>query len=562
VRYWRCVIPMILLLTLLLNCKDAFDVQAPQVEVLSPMDGSQAVGDVQIVVRARDANLSKVLVYMDDQFIHESTEDSFGFVYNIPDSNKHTIKARATDRRGNWGVASIMVNPVAELQITSVPSGANVWLNGQETGDTTDCLLTDVKPGLHTVKLTKPGCFDWEDTVTVVYKQRAKVEATLVADVGSVQVSSSPTGATVWLDGQNTGNNTNCTISDVPTGLHTLKLTKTDYWDWQDTVTVTLGGTSARDATLTPNPYPDSLIAAITLGDYYNPCALAWNSTNNRIYCANSGKDNVSVIDCVTNQVVSTVSTGSYPCAIAWNPMNNLVYVANKNSDNVTVFDAATNAYVTTIRVCYVTGYDEPVDVVCNPTGNKVYCSRDGYGSADTIVVISGATNQVVARIPIENGAGALEWNATNNKLYTGSSYKVTVIDGTTDQVVTTVSVPGFVDGFAWNETNNAIYCSHGGTMSVIDGANNQLITTISSVGSDVKAIVWNRANNKIYGADLSTDKLVIIDCWTNSVVARLDAICYTTRGLAYDAQGNRIYATYNNTSGTGRVMVVGARRQ
>jgi YVTN family beta-propeller protein len=71
----------------------------------------------------------------------------------------------------------------------------------------------------------------------------------------------------------------------------------------------------------------NQVIATIQVGD--GPWALVWNSTNNKVYCANWGSDNVSVIDGATNQVIATIQVGRYPCALVWNSTNNKVYCAN-----------------------------------------------------------------------------------------------------------------------------------------------------------------------------------------------------------------------------------------
>ncbi|MDH4241294.1 MAG: hypothetical protein OEW48_17180, partial [Phycisphaerae bacterium] len=49
-----------------------------------------------------------------------------------------------------------------------------------------------------------------------------------------------------------------------------------------------------------------------------SPIALVYNTTNNRIYCANYGSDNVTVIDGATNSVITTITAGDHPLALAY----------------------------------------------------------------------------------------------------------------------------------------------------------------------------------------------------------------------------------------------------
>ncbi|MCX6844322.1 MAG: YncE family protein, partial [candidate division WOR-3 bacterium] len=79
------------------------------------------------------------------------------------------------------------------------------------------------------------------------------------------------------------------------------------------------------------------------------PSALCYNPQNNKVYCANFGADNVTVIDGASNSVITSVPVGHYPSALCYNPQNNKAYCANRTcSDNVTVIEGATNAIITT----------------------------------------------------------------------------------------------------------------------------------------------------------------------------------------------------------------------
>ena len=71
---------------------------------------------------------------------------------------------------------------------------------------------------------------------------------------GSIRVTSTPTGARVFLDGTDKGLNTDCTLTNISTGSHSLKLTMTGYTDFLSTVSVTAGQTATVNATMTQAP--------------------------------------------------------------------------------------------------------------------------------------------------------------------------------------------------------------------------------------------------------------------------------------------------------------------
>ena len=73
---------------------------------------------------------------------------------------------------------------------------------------------------------------------------------------------------------------------------------------------------------------------------------MAVNPVTNKIYVANYGSNNVTVIDGATN-ATTTVAAGTSPYAVAVNPVTNKIYVANHGSANVTVIDGATNGTTT-----------------------------------------------------------------------------------------------------------------------------------------------------------------------------------------------------------------------
>lgn len=99
-----------------------------------------------------------------------------------------------------------------------------------------------------------------EYTVNVVVDDGTgrTVEGSLVISVvittGTIEVDSSPAGARVYLDGDDTGNITPYIITGVEQGEHTIELTRSQCKDREDTVTVVAGETTYVNWELTPAP--------------------------------------------------------------------------------------------------------------------------------------------------------------------------------------------------------------------------------------------------------------------------------------------------------------------
>jgi hypothetical protein len=85
---------------------------------------------------------------------------------------------------------------------------------------------------------------------------------------GSINVTSEPEGAEIYLD-NNPKEKTPRTITEVPTGPHTIKLTRGEYQDWSDdNVLVKAGETTSVHANLTLTP---STTANLTLSSTATP---------------------------------------------------------------------------------------------------------------------------------------------------------------------------------------------------------------------------------------------------------------------------------------------------
>ncbi len=106
-----------------------------------------------------------------------------------------------------------------------------------ETGSTVDWTVAGAL-GTYTVTVTvndgKGGTAEGSCSVTVE----------VLVTAGSIDVKSSPAGATVYIDGTDTGNITPYVITDIDEGDHTIKLALTEHKDKEGTVTVNAGETT------------------------------------------------------------------------------------------------------------------------------------------------------------------------------------------------------------------------------------------------------------------------------------------------------------------------------
>jgi hypothetical protein len=152
------------------------------------------------------------------------------------------------------------------LSVTSNPKGADIYVDGRYQGST-PAVVSGLSPGSHTVRVQKVGYDEFISTVTIYSGQRTQLPVTFSpqpANVGSIEVSSSPAGASLFLDGHYMGLTSSVDSTDLTSvrpGLHTVQLTLEDYQTYTHTVQVTAGGIVTINAQLSPvppGPAPDT----------------------------------------------------------------------------------------------------------------------------------------------------------------------------------------------------------------------------------------------------------------------------------------------------------------
>jgi hypothetical protein len=91
---------------------------------------------------------------------------------------------------------------------------------------------------------------------------------------GSIDITSSPWGADVYIDGLYKGR-TPLTAGNVPAGMHEIILSKEGYEDYKQNITVTSGKTFTFKKTLTV-PKPDIHITVTATNTGYRPPKCYW----------------------------------------------------------------------------------------------------------------------------------------------------------------------------------------------------------------------------------------------------------------------------------------------
>jgi hypothetical protein len=115
------------------------------------------------------------------------------------------------------------------ITVTSRPPGAQVEIDGRALARPTPAVAIDLGPGAHRVRVGKDGLAPVERMVTIAAGEHAVVDVSLASGRRTVQVRSTPTGASVFLDGQLALGQTPTNVEVVDDDFHELRVELTGY---------------------------------------------------------------------------------------------------------------------------------------------------------------------------------------------------------------------------------------------------------------------------------------------------------------------------------------------
>ncbi|HNJ81843.1 MAG TPA: PEGA domain-containing protein, partial [Methanoregulaceae archaeon] len=171
-----------------------------------------------------------------------------GSRYTVLMGSQPDQKAYATNFQG--GVFTYFF--LEGLQDSSKDTNRDDWVSAEEAfryaGPKTEYYLTSRQ---------NPRMYDGDPSHDILLAGESDTDPT---PIGTISLTSTPSGATVYLDGVNKGV-TPVMLTGIPSGNHQVKLTKSDYQDYTIDVIVTTGTTTYVSATLSLTPTPTARIS-------------------------------------------------------------------------------------------------------------------------------------------------------------------------------------------------------------------------------------------------------------------------------------------------------------
>jgi len=301
--------------------------------------------------------------------------------------------------------------------------------------------------------------------------------------------------------------------------------------------------------------------------------SMAYDPASNRLFVANGGSNNLTVINQTTGAIVSTgllIGHGSVYYSTAYDPVNGNIYAASNAgggsaSGNITVVNGATArsvANITTsnfpigvttaasgdvfvvnqgpatqapepnVTVLNVTNslpiasvplYVSPSEVAFDPGENSLYVvdnsGNDIYRINGTSGSISGVERGGPLPVP-STYVLPLAYDPRNGDIYVVDNDR-TAIDVFTSAHVFLKSIPVGPNptGIAYDGENGTIFVSQDlyGNVSIIDGSTNQVLSTTLKLGAfaNLGAVAYDPHNNTVYVANLGADNVTAFNAST-----------------------------------------------
>lgn len=250
-------------------------------------------------------------------------------------------------------VSAAIGSDTATIYVTSSPSGATA--TDSATGDkitTPDSFIvyTTGTPTHHYITVSKNGYYDYYYDAGIPAKDdyiQVNAVLTPIQTTGYLSVSSSPSGANVYVDGIYKG--TSPVTVSVSAGSHSVRMDKSGYDSWTGSTSVTAGQTAYVSAPLNPS---------VTYGYLY-------------VYSSPSNAD----------VYINGVYKGDTPFTIGLNPGTYQVMVKKAGYTSYSTTSSVYTGSTTSVSANLQKSADAYIQVASYPSGAAVYIDGGYVGN-------------------------------------------------------------------------------------------------------------------------------------------------------------------------------------
>jgi len=237
-----------------------------QLSPVAEFTSSQTSGSGPLTVSFTDRSLNTPTMWYWD-FGDGGADSSSSPSHTYADPGSYTVSLTASNMYGTDTITEtdyITVNgevmKSGAIYAQSVPAGATIYVNGNSYG-TSPVTISDLFAGTYSVMASLNGYYSDMQTITVPPGRTANYYPTLRASpnppviTGAISAQSSPSGATIYVNGVNYGK-TPLTVRNLVPATYSVMATLNGYKSSSQLITVGPGQTASYNPVLQSQPGP------------------------------------------------------------------------------------------------------------------------------------------------------------------------------------------------------------------------------------------------------------------------------------------------------------------
>ena len=262
-------------------------------------------------------------------------------------------------------------------------------------------------------------------------------------------------------------------------------------------------------------------------------------------YIVNSSDKTVSIINTLTNKVVSTIpipATGVLG-SIAVNSDGTKAYILDSYGHKIFYISALTNQVLSSFQI----GEINPSYILESPDGTRLFVIDQG---ANRLSMYSTANNTYILSIPVGTDPETMAISPDGTRLYIANwaSKTVSVINTATLGIIATIDLSFYYPQFiAVSPDGKRVYVTsnNGGNITAIDANTNTIIATNPTYGNDPAGLAISPDGSKIYIANQVSNDISVIDAATDKYLYSISiplSVGLNPINLSFSSDGTSLY--------------------
>ncbi|HEV2518994.1 MAG TPA: hypothetical protein VGX00_00020 [Thermoplasmata archaeon] len=203
---------------------------------------------------------------------------------------------------------------------------------------------------------------------------------------------------------------------------------------------------------------------------------------------------------------------------------------------------------------------DAPIGLAFDAGAGRLYVATGG----GAIVVMSGATEQVINVIPTGSGLFGIAFDSRDGKIFAShrGHSNVTIVDAATGKVSGSIQVGVAPAGIFYDPVNGQLYVMDSGAsqISVVDGSRDVVVATVN-VGIHPYYMTMDSATNRLFVTNSASSNLTVINGSSDRVLASF-SVGTNPAGVVFDPVNGDLFVVDSGTGippGLGDVSVLNA---